>query len=96
LNTSILVGRLIMSLLTGCIVATAAKGKEMVATMALGLGWATMAVVGLLVLVTRHWPEQAYFLPLLVDQFGSSALLVMGGIIVREGRSAISRRPSAA
>ena len=96
LNTSILIGRLLMSLFIGCIVAAAAKGKEMVAAMTLGLVWAAMAGVGILVLVTRHWPEQAFFLPFLVDQFGTSGMIVMGGIIVRESRSAVSRRPSGA
>jgi hypothetical protein len=85
-----------MSLFIGCIVAAVAKGKEMVAVMTLGLVWAAMAGIGILLLVTRHWPEQAFFLPFLVDQFGSSGMIVMGGVIVRESRSAMSRRPSGA
>jgi vacuolar-type H+-ATPase subunit I/STV1 len=94
LNTSILIGRLLMSLFIGCIVAAIAKGREMVATTTLGLIWSAITVEAILVLVTRHWPEQAFLLSFLVDQFGSSSLIVMGGVIVREIRSAMSRRPS--
>jgi vacuolar-type H+-ATPase subunit I/STV1 len=92
LNTSIFIGHLLMSLLIGCIVAAVAKGREMVATMTLGFIWTGIVVKGIFVLVTRHWPEQAFLLHFLVDQFGSSCLIVMGGVIVRESRSAISRR----
>ncbi len=94
LNTSILIGRLLMSLFIGCIVAAVAKGREMVATMTLGFIGTVMVVKAILVLVTRHWPEQAFLLSFLVDQFGSFALIVMGGVIVREIRSAMLRRPS--
>jgi vacuolar-type H+-ATPase subunit I/STV1 len=94
LNTSILIGRLLMSLFIGCFVAAVAKGREIVATMTLGFIWMAMVVKAILVLVTRHWPEQAFLLPFLVDQFCSSSLIVMGGIIVRESRSAMSRRAS--
>ena len=83
-----------MSLFIGCVVAAVAKGKEMVATVTLGLIWATMAAKAILVVVTGHWPERAFLLPFLLDQFGSSSLIVMGGVIVRESRSALSRRPS--
>jgi hypothetical protein len=94
LNAGILIGRLLSSLFIGCIVAAVAKGREMVATITLGLICTAMAAKAILVLVTRHWPEQAFLLPFLVDQFGSSSLIVMGGIIVRESRSAMSRRAS--
>lgn len=94
LNTSILIRHLLMSLLIGCFVAAVAKGREIVATMTLGFIWMAMVVKAILVLVTRHWPAHAFLLPFLVDQFGSSSLIVMGGIIVRESRSAMSRRAS--
>jgi len=94
LNAAILIGRLLSSLFIGCIVAAVAKRREMVATITLGLIWAAIAAKAILVLVTRHWPEQAFRLPFLVDQFGSSSLIVMGGVIVREIRSAMSRRPT--
>lgn len=94
LNAAILIGRLLSSLFIGCIVAVVAKRREMVATITLGLIWEAMAAKAILVLVTRHWPEQAFRLPFLVDQFGSSSLIVMGGVIVREIRSTMSRRPT--
>jgi len=92
LNTSILIGRLLMSLIIGCFVALAAKGREMAATMTLGLVVGTSVGVFLVVGVLRHWPQNAYLLPFLVDQFAHSIAIVIGGIIVRESRSAMSRR----
>ena len=85
-----------MSLFIGCIVAAAAKGREMVATMTLGLVCGAMGAVGILVLVTKHWPEYAFQLSFWVAQFGCSSMIVMGGVIVRESRSAMSRRSSGA
>jgi hypothetical protein len=93
LGNGILIGRLLMSLFTGCIVAAASKGREMVATMTLGFVCALMTGMMFLQLVTRHWPEDAYLLPFLVEQFGSASMIVLGGVIVRESRSGISRRP---
>lgn len=94
LNAGILTGRLLLSLFIGCIVAAAAKGREMVATITLGFICTALTAKAILILVTRDWPEQAHLLPFLVDRFGSSSLIVMGGVIVREIRSAMSRRPS--
>jgi hypothetical protein len=96
LNSGIWIGRLLMPLFIGCIVAAAAKGREMVATMTLGLVCAAMAAVGILVLLTKYWPEYAFRLPVWVAQFGSSSMIVMGGVIVRESRSAMLRRSSGA
>lgn len=94
LNISILVGHLLVSLLIGCLVGAAAKGREMVATITLASVWTTIIAKGILVLAIRHWPEQASVLPFWVDQLGSSGLVVMGGVIIREIRLAISRRSS--
>jgi hypothetical protein len=96
LNSGIWIGRLLMPLFIGCIVAAAAKGREMVATMTLGLVCGAMAAVGILVLVSKHWPEYAFQLSFWVAQFGSSSMIAMGGVIVRESRSAMSRRSSGA
>jgi hypothetical protein len=60
LNTGILIGHLLMSLLIGCFVAALAKGREIVATMTLGFIWMAMVVKAILVLVTRHWTEQDF------------------------------------
>ena len=94
LNTSILIGRLLMSLIIGCFVALAAKGREMAATITLGLVVGASLGVFFLVGVLRHWPQNAYLLPFLVDQFAHSIAIVIGGIIVRESRLAMTRRPS--
>jgi hypothetical protein len=94
LNTSILIGRLLMSLFVGCIVATAAKGKEMLVTMTLALVLGATAGRGILVLLARHWPEYGFLPSFYVDQVGRASMIVMGGVIVREKRLAASRRPS--
>jgi hypothetical protein len=94
LNTSILIGRLLMSLFVGCIVATATKGKEMLVTMTLALVLGATAGRGILVLLARHWPEYGFLLSFYVDQLGRASMIVMGGVIVREKRLAASRRPS--
>jgi hypothetical protein len=96
LNSGIWIGRVLMPLFISCIVAAAARGREMVATMTLGLVCGAIAAVGILVLVTKHWQEHAFQLPFWVSQFGSSSMIVMGGVIVRESRSAMSRRSSGA
>jgi hypothetical protein len=96
LGNGILIGRLLMSLFVGCIVAAATKGREMVATMALGCVVTLMTGMMFLHLVTRHWPEDAYLLPLLVEQVGSASMIVLGGVLVRESRSNVSRRPLSA
>jgi hypothetical protein len=96
LNSGIWIGRLLMPLFIGCIVAAAAKGREMVATMTLVLVWGAMTGAGILVSATRHWPEYAFQLPFWVAQFGSSSMIVMGGVIIRESRSARSHCSSGA
>jgi len=96
LNSGIWIGRLLLSLLVGCVVATAAKSREMVATITLGFVCGALSGVGFFVSVARHWPEGAFFLPSVVIQFGHSIAIVIGGVIVRESRSAMSHRPSGA
>jgi len=46
-----------------------------------------------LVLVAKHWPEDAYLLSFLVGQFGSSIMIVIGGVLVRKNRSAFHVAP---
>jgi hypothetical protein len=76
----------------GCIVALAAKGREMVSTMALGLVFGAMAVVGSLVMVTRTGDYA--FLGRLTWYFADSFAIVIGGAIVRTRRSAATTLPS--
>jgi hypothetical protein len=95
LTTGILIGRLLFSLIIGCFVAAAAKGRELLATMTLGLVSLAMDVMTFWVLVARHQPVDPSFLrPIMVHQFAGSCMIIIGGIIVRESRSALSRRCS--
>ena len=97
LNTSILIGRLLVSLVIGCLVAAAAKGREMVATITLGLVSLVLAVVMSWMLFAGHLPDAGdpALLPwIMAQQFCNSTIIVVGGIIVRESRSAMSRHSS--
>lgn len=95
LNNGILIGRVLVPLFVGCIVAAATKGREMVATMALGLVCVALSGVGLsLVWARGYWPESGFLLPFLVHTFVAPTAIVLGGGIVRDSRSAKSRRPS--
>jgi hypothetical protein len=91
LTWGILIGRLIESMIIGCIVAVAAKDREIVATTTLGLVFGALTGLGLM-LLAGQWLENAYLIPFLVNQFSSSIMIVIGGVIVRESRSAMSRR----
>ena len=51
-----LIAHLILSMLVGCIVAFATKGREMVATMTLGLVLSAMVGVAYFGWVAEHWP----------------------------------------
>jgi hypothetical protein len=85
-----LIGHLLMSLLIGFIVAAAAKGREMVATIALSLIFGVLGIVDFLVWSASHGHT---FLPLpLVTTFGISIMIIVGGGIVRKSRSAAARR----
>jgi hypothetical protein len=84
-----LIEHLILSILVGCIVASAAKGREMVATITLAL--VRCALIGAAVLwVATHLPlDVAWMLWSLADPFA----IVVGGAIVRTRRSAGRTRP---
>jgi hypothetical protein len=87
----IAIGYVIASMFVGCIVALAAKGREIVATMTLGLVLCAMTGIAALVLVARGHGLILWMLPwYLADWFA----IVIGGVIVRESRSALSCRPS--
>jgi hypothetical protein len=97
LNNGIWIGHVLISLFVGCIVAAAAKGREMVATMTLGLVPLVMTATIFCLLVTRHQPVDPTLLPaIMIRQFCSSILIVIGGVIVRQIRSPQSRRVSGA
>jgi hypothetical protein len=94
LNTSIMVGRLFVSLVIGCLVAAAAKGREMVSTITLGLVSFVLTGVMCWMVFARHLPgtgDPALLPWILTHQFCDSTIIVVGGIIVRESRSVMSR-----
>lgn len=81
------------SALVGCLVALAAKGREMVATMTLGLILFAMAVVGALWAVSVTGDPS--YLWNLTWQLNDPIAIVMGGMIVRMRRTAATPLPSA-
>jgi hypothetical protein len=89
------IGRVILSMFVGCIVALAAKGREMVAATTLGLVLCAMVGAASLVLVARGY-DSFLWTRTLPWHCASSIAIVVGGVIVRESRSGVSRRPSGA
>jgi hypothetical protein len=87
----IAIGLVIASMFVGCIVALAAKGREMLATMTLALVLCAMTGAASLVLVARgHGP----ILRMLPWYFADWFAVVIGGAIVRTRRSAATPPPS--
>ena len=77
------------SMLVGCVVALAAKGKEMIATMTLALILFAMFIVGFIEWVAVSWPTRDSNLQwsiLMWQSLGFFAILV-GGAIIRNVRS---------
>lgn len=87
----IAIGHVIVSMFVGCMVALAAKGREMVATMTLGLVHAAMTGAALLVWVATGRVLMLGMLPWYVADWFA---IVIGGAIVRTYRSAETTRPS--
>jgi hypothetical protein len=85
----IAIGRVITSILGGCTVALAAKGREMVATMLLSLALGVLAGVAILLLLA--W-GRSLFLWTLPWQFADWIAIVVGGAIVRTRRLAATTR----
>jgi hypothetical protein len=83
----------VASMFVGSVVALAAKGREMVATTTLGLVLCAMTGAAVLVWVARGQALILWMLPWYVADWFA---IVIGGVIVRESRSAMSRRPSGA
>jgi hypothetical protein len=89
-STGIDIGHLITFLFVGFIVAFVARGREMVATMALGLIFGAMIVVALPVEVMRF----GYAMPLsrVMVYFADSLAIVIAGVIVRRHRLGAAAR----
>jgi hypothetical protein len=77
------IAHLMASLLVGCMVALAAKGREMVATMALALVFCGMVAAALVWVATRRPIDVAW----LLWAYSCPFAIVMGGFIVRTRRS---------
>lgn len=88
-TVGIAIGRVITSILGGCTVALAAKGREMVATMMLSLALGVLAGVAILVLLAWGRPLFLWTLPW---QFADWIAIVVGGAIVRTRRLAATTR----
>jgi hypothetical protein len=88
----IAIGHVIASMFVGCIVALAARGREIVATMTLGLLLCAMTGVAWLVLVARG---HGFILWMLPWYFADWFAIVVGGTIVRTHRLGAAARPSA-
>jgi hypothetical protein len=88
----IALGHVIASMFVGCVVALAAKDREMVATMTLGLVLCAMTGAAVLVWVATGQTWILWMLPWYVADWFA---IVIGGAIVRMRRSAATNLPSA-
>ena len=90
-NGGILVGRMLLSLVVGCLVATAAKSREMIATMTLVFVLCAMTCFGLVWLARGGAPIVWGMLPWYVADWFA---ILLGGAIIRIWRSASTTAPS--
>jgi hypothetical protein len=90
----LIIGRVILSMMLGCVIALVAKGREMVATTMLGLLLCAMTGAAVPVLVARG--QDFLLLWTLPWQFACWVAIVIGGAIVRTHRSASTTHPSGA
>jgi hypothetical protein len=96
LRIGVLIGSLLEALIIGCIVAVATKCREMVSTIALSFISVVMGAALFWMSVAMHNPvDPALFPATMVQQLSGSCMIVIGGVIVREIRSARSPRPPA-
>jgi hypothetical protein len=90
MKNGLLIWDLVVSLSIGCIVSAAAKGREMVTAITLGLILGVWSTVLFLVWSASH--QYALLLLPLLMTFAASILIVLGGGIVRQIRMASARR----
>jgi hypothetical protein len=89
----IAIGHVIASLCVGCVVALAAKGREMVASTVLGLVLCAMTGVAVLVWLAKGQPFMLWMLPWNVADW---LAIMIGGAMVRMRRLAAKPLPSGA
>ncbi len=94
-STGIGVGHVFSFLFVGCVVALAARGREMAATTALSLIYGAMIGLALLVWMTER-PGHEYYLWMLPWNLADLFAIVVGGAIVRMRRSHANTLPSGA
>jgi hypothetical protein len=90
-STGIEIGRVVLSILVGCIVALVAKGREMIATLTLSLILCSMAASAMVVLLVRG---QDLLLWNLLWQFVGWIAIGAAGATVRMYRTTPNRRSS--
>jgi hypothetical protein len=91
-STGIDIGHLITFLFIGFAVALVSRQREMVATMALGVIFGAMAVVGSVYIVTRSGNDASLWR--LTWFFADAFAIVVAGAVVRTHRLAVATRPS--
>jgi len=84
------IGHIIGSIFVGCVVALAAKGREMIATMTLALVFCTLICAAMVWVATHGAVDVAWMLWSAADP----TAIVVGGAIVRTHRLAATSRPS--
>lgn len=94
-STGIGIGQVFAFLFVGCVVALAARGREMAATTTLSLIYAAMIGQALLVSMTER-PGHEYYLWMLPWNLADLFAIVVGGAIVRIRRSRANTLPSGA
>jgi hypothetical protein len=97
LNTAILIGQLLESLVVGCLVASAAKGREVIVTLTLGSASLVLMMAQSWMVLAMHRPGSGgvSVLPRVIFLCLCNAIMiVIGGIIVRERRLTLFRRSS--
>jgi len=92
MTDGILIGELLESILLGAIVATAAKGKELVATITLGVGLLLIGTATHVLWMAVHRPDSLFALQQIVNLFIHTIAIVEGGVIIREFRPSESHR----
>jgi hypothetical protein len=84
MTDGILIGRVMVSMWVGCMVALVAKGREMVATITLGLVFCTLIGAAVIWVAMHRQMDVAWMLWSCADPVA----IVVGGAIVRTQRSA--------
>lgn len=93
LTSSMLIVRLVVNTLVGVFVAVVANGREMTATMTLGLVGDALAIHAALLTVAKTGDHGVLWT--LPHTFAFSIAIVVAGALVRTRRSAATTRPSA-